>query len=98
MRCNSHLNLAAGWYPKQLTRPADMLKALVPVLPATYGGLVDALARRLIGTTLPAAHTAAVLSVAGKLPTSSLTSSDKSVAGQPAVPRSRWFSTRRPSS
>jgi uncharacterized protein (DUF1800 family) len=81
MRCNSHLNLAAGWYPKQLTRPADMLKALVPVLPATYGGLVDALARRLIGTALPAAHTAAVLSVAGKLPTSSLTSSDKSVAG-----------------
>jgi uncharacterized protein (DUF1800 family) len=81
MRCNSHLNLAAGWYPKQLTRPADMLKALVPVLPATYGGLVDALARRLLGTTLPAAQTAAVLSVAGKLPTSSLKSGDKSVAG-----------------
>ena len=81
LRCNSHLNLAAGWYPKQLTRPADMLKALVPVRPATYGGLVDALAKRLLGTTLPAAQTAAVLSVAGKLPTSSLTSSDKSVAG-----------------
>jgi uncharacterized protein (DUF1800 family) len=81
LRCNNHLNLAAGWYPKQLTRPADMLKALVPVRPATYGGLVDALARRLLGSTLPAAQTAAVLSVAGKLPTSSLTSSDKSVAG-----------------
>jgi uncharacterized protein (DUF1800 family) len=81
MRCNSHLNLAAGWYPKQLVRPADMLKSLVPVLPGTYGGLVDALARRLVGTTLPAAHTAAVLSVAGKLPTSSLSSSDKSLAG-----------------
>ena len=50
-------------------------------LPATYGGLIDALARRLLGTTLPPAHTAAVLSVAGKLPTSSLTSSDKSLAG-----------------
>ncbi|HEU4349590.1 MAG TPA: DUF1800 family protein, partial [Actinoplanes sp.] len=81
MRCNSHLNLAAGWYPTQLTRPADLLKALVPVRPATYGGLVDALARRLLGTTLPAAQTAAVLSVAGKLPTSSLTSGDTSVAG-----------------
>jgi uncharacterized protein (DUF1800 family) len=81
MRCNNHLNLATGWYPKQLTRPTDMLKALVPVLPATYGGLVNALATRLIGTTLPADHVAAVLSVAGKLPTSSLTSSDKSIAG-----------------
>jgi uncharacterized protein (DUF1800 family) len=81
MRCNNHLNLAAGWYPSQLTRPADLLKALVPVLPATYGGLVDALAVRLVGVTLPAAHTAAVLSVAAKLPTSPLTSKDKSVTG-----------------
>ncbi|MFG1604525.1 DUF1800 domain-containing protein [Actinoplanes sp. NPDC049265] len=81
MRCNSHLNLAAGWYPSQLVRPAGMLTSLVPVLPATYGALVDALARRLVGTTLPAAHTEAVLSVAGKLPTSSLSSSDKSLAG-----------------
>ncbi|MEU8615835.1 DUF1800 domain-containing protein, partial [Actinoplanes sp. NPDC048791] len=80
MRCNSHLNLAAGWYPKQLTRPADLLTSLVPVLPKTYGALVDALARRLVGTPLPADHVAAVLSVAGKLPTSSLTSKE-SVAG-----------------
>ena len=80
-RCNIHLNLAAGWYPSQLTRPADLLKSLVPVLPGTYGGLVDALATRLVGTPLPATHTAAVLSVAGKAPTSSLTSSDKQLAG-----------------
>ncbi|GAA3341510.1 DUF1800 domain-containing protein [Amorphoplanes nipponensis] len=80
MRCNSHLNLAAGWYPRQLTRPADLLTALVPVLPPTYGALVDALARRLVGVALPADHVAAVLSVAGKLPTSSLTSKE-SVAG-----------------
>ncbi|MCO8269909.1 DUF1800 domain-containing protein [Actinoplanes sp. TRM 88003] len=81
MRCNNHLNLAAGWYPTSLVRPADMLKSLVPALPGTYGGLVDALAVRLIGVKLPAAHTAAVLSVAGKLPTSPLTASDKSLAG-----------------
>ena len=81
MRCNSHLNLAAGWYPKQLTRPADLLRSLVPVLPATWGALVDALAVRLAGAKLPAAHTAAVLSVAGKLPTSSLNGSDSSLAG-----------------
>jgi uncharacterized protein (DUF1800 family) len=80
MRCNNHLNLAAGWYPSQLVRPANMLTALVPVLPATYGGLVDALARRLIGTTLPAAHTAAVTAIAGKTPASALTSSDKTLA------------------
>jgi uncharacterized protein (DUF1800 family) len=80
MRCNSHLNLATGWYPKQLTRPADLLTSLVPVLPKTYGALVDALARRLVGTPLPADHVAAVLSVADKLPTSSLTSKE-SVAG-----------------
>ncbi|MEV6303580.1 DUF1800 domain-containing protein [Actinoplanes sp. NPDC051861] len=81
MRCNLHLNLAAGWYPKQLTRPADLLKSLVPVLPATYGALIDALATRLIGAKLPAAHTAAVLSVAEKLPTSPLTAKDKSLSG-----------------
>nr|WP_221379560.1 DUF1800 domain-containing protein [Actinoplanes polyasparticus] len=81
MRCNNHLNLAAGWYPSQLTRPADLLKSLVPVRPGTYGALVDALAVRLIGAKLPAAHTAAVLSVAGKLPTSPLTATDKSLAG-----------------
>jgi uncharacterized protein (DUF1800 family) len=81
LRCNVHLNLAAGWYPKQLTRPANMLTALVPVLPATYGGLVDALAKRLIGTSLPASQVAAVLSVAGKTATSPLTTKDTSVAG-----------------
>ncbi|WP_328476482.1 DUF1800 domain-containing protein [Actinoplanes sp. NBC_00393] len=81
MRCNLHLNLATGWYPKQLTRPADLLKSLVPVLPATYGALVDALAVRLTGNKLPANHTAAVLSVAGKVPTSPLTAKDKSLAG-----------------
>ncbi|GIF25867.1 uncharacterized protein (DUF1800 family) [Actinoplanes tereljensis] len=81
LKCNWHLNLATGWYPAQLTRPADLRKALVPTLPATYGALIDALATRLTGTRLPPTHTAAVLSVAGKLPTSPLTSSDKTLAG-----------------
>jgi hypothetical protein len=81
LRCNLHLNLAAGWYPQQLTRPADLLKSLVPVLPGSYGALVDALAVRLLGAKLPAAHTAAVLSVAGKVPTSPLTVKDRSLAG-----------------
>ncbi|WP_285471161.1 DUF1800 domain-containing protein [Actinoplanes sp. NBRC 101535] len=66
LRCNLHLNLATGWYPNQLTRPADLLRSLVPAMPRTHGALVDALALRLIGTRLPAAHTTAVLSVAGR--------------------------------
>jgi uncharacterized protein (DUF1800 family) len=78
MKCNTHLNLAAGWYPSQLTRATDLLKSLVPVRPASYGALLDALAVRLTGTTLPPAHTAAALSVAGKLPTSPL---DHALAG-----------------
>jgi uncharacterized protein (DUF1800 family) len=81
IRCNNHLNLATGWYPRELIRPADLLRSLVPVLPATWGALVDALARRLIGAPLPAAHSAAVLSVAGKLPTGPLSGTDKSLAG-----------------
>lgn len=81
MKCNLHLNLAAGWYPSQLTRPANLLKSLVPVVPATFGALVDSLAVRLTGTRLPAAHTAAALSVAGKLPTSPV---DKSLDGAAA--------------
>jgi uncharacterized protein (DUF1800 family) len=78
LKCNIHLNLAAGWYPGQLTRPANLLKSLVPVQPSTFGALVDALAVRLTGTKLPPAHTAAALSVAGKLPTSPV---DKSLDG-----------------
>jgi uncharacterized protein (DUF1800 family) len=81
LKCNLHLNLAAGWYPSQLTRPADLLDSLVGSLPGTYGALVDALAVRLTGAKLPATHTAAVLSVAAKVPTSPLSGSDKSLAG-----------------
>jgi uncharacterized protein (DUF1800 family) len=81
MKCNLHLNLATGWYPSQLTRPTDLLRSLVPVRPATFGAVVDALAVRLTGTKLPPAHTAAALSVAGKLPTSPV---DKSLDGAAA--------------
>jgi uncharacterized protein (DUF1800 family) len=81
LRCNLHLNLAAGWYPRQLVRPADLLKALVPVRPTSYGALVDALALRLLGVKLTGTQTAAVLSVAGKVPTSTLSATDTAVTG-----------------
>jgi hypothetical protein len=79
MRCNSHLNLAAGWYPSQLTRPANLMTSLVPVRPATYGAFVDALAKRLLGTTMRPEHIAAVTAVAGKTPASALTAKDTAV-------------------
>jgi hypothetical protein len=80
MRCNSHLNLAAGWYPSQLTRPANLLTALVPVRPATYGAFVDTLAKRLLGTTMRPEHIAAVTAMAGKTPASALTAKDTAVS------------------
>ena len=81
MRCNSHLTIAAGWYPRQLTRPANMLTALVPVRPATYGALVEALAQCLLGTAMRPEHVAAVTSVAGKTPASVLKAKDTRVDG-----------------
>jgi hypothetical protein len=76
---NAHLSLAANWWPKEFSRPADLRRYLVPALPSTYGGLVDALAKRLLGTTMTAAHTAAVTQFVGKTPGSALTSTDAAV-------------------
>ena len=80
-RWNTHLNLVAGWHPKQLTRPASLVKHLLPALPATYGGLVDALARRLLGTAMSAPHTAALTAFLGKQPGSPLKATDAAVNG-----------------
>jgi uncharacterized protein (DUF1800 family) len=80
-RWNTHLNLAAGWHPKQLTRPASLLKHLVPTLPATHGGLVDALATRLVGAPLSAPHRAALTAFSGKQPASPLKATDSAVKG-----------------
>ncbi|MET7424902.1 DUF1800 domain-containing protein [Dactylosporangium sp. NPDC005555] len=82
IRWNAHLNLAAGWYPKQLVRPASMLASLVPALPPTHGAFVDALATRLVGTTLQPAHRDALLSFLGKTPTSPLKAKDPAVTGR----------------
>jgi uncharacterized protein (DUF1800 family) len=75
-RWNLHLNLAANWWYKQLARPASLRAALVPAVPATYGGLVDALALRLVGTKLSAAHTAALAAYFGKSAGTALKSTD----------------------
>ena len=76
LRWNHHLNIAAGWWPTQLVRPASLLTELVGPLPATYGELIDAVARRLLHRTLPAPQTAALAAFYGRTPGARLRSSD----------------------
>ena len=75
-RWNAHLSLAANWWPDSLTRPADLRKYLVPVLPRTYGALVDALALRLGGVTMRPAHTAGITRYLDRTPSSRLYADD----------------------
>ena len=58
-RWNSHLNIAAGWWPKTLTGPA--LTTMLPKKrPATYGALLDVLSNRLLQRPLPARQKSAI--------------------------------------
>jgi len=59
-RWNSHLSLAAHWWPSTLRQP-ELLTLLPTKLPATYGAFVDALASRLVFRHLTLAHRHAVL-------------------------------------
>jgi uncharacterized protein (DUF1800 family) len=77
-RWNSHMSLAAHWWPDQLTRPP--LRSFLPsTLPATHGELVEALAKRLVFRTLPAAQRNAVLSLVGRSPTDPLHKGDEAL-------------------
>jgi uncharacterized protein (DUF1800 family) len=78
-RWNAHLSLTAHWWPATLTRPADLRKHLVPRLPGTYGGLVDALARELVGVTMRPHHTAAITGFLGEKPSARLHASDEAL-------------------
>jgi uncharacterized protein (DUF1800 family) len=64
-RWNTHLSLAAHWWPKELRQPP--LRDLLPRrLPATHGALVDALSKRLVFRTLAAPHKRAILEFVGR--------------------------------
>ncbi|GAA3945690.1 DUF1800 domain-containing protein [Actinoplanes auranticolor] len=76
MRWNMHLNVAAGWWPNTLVRPANLMTGLIGTLPSTYGGLIDAVAVRLFGRTLNTEHTAALTAFYDKSPASALKPSD----------------------
>ena len=77
-RWNTHMNLANGWWPDNLRYP-DLRNLLPKKLPATYGGLVDDLARRLVFRTLAPTHRNAVLGFLGKAAGDPLKSSDAAV-------------------
>jgi uncharacterized protein (DUF1800 family) len=83
VRWNAHLNLAAGWYPKQLTRTSPLLSQLVPgALPATYGALVETVVKSLVGTVPKPEHTAALTQFFGKKPIDLLKAKDQAVTGK----------------
>jgi len=77
IRWNAHLNITAGWWPNTLQRPASLVAALAgSTLPATYGGLIDAVATRLVGRKVSAEHTEALAAFYGKTPASPLRAGD----------------------
>jgi uncharacterized protein (DUF1800 family) len=78
-RWNTHLNLVHGWYPTQLARPESLKDAFLPTRPATYGGLIDAVANRLFQRPLRSEHTAALTGFFGKAPSDALRSRDPAV-------------------
>jgi uncharacterized protein (DUF1800 family) len=77
-RWNTHLSLAAHWWPKSLTQPP--LKSLLPNrLPSTHGDLVDALAKRLVFRKLSTAHRDSVLQFLGRSASAPLHKDDEAV-------------------
>jgi uncharacterized protein (DUF1800 family) len=80
-RWNAHLHIVAGYRPKEFQRPANLARDLIGALPATYGALIDALAQRLFGRTLPATDRSALAAYFGKTVTTAL---------QPADPAAGW--------
>jgi hypothetical protein len=62
-RWNAHVGLVGGWWTDGMTMPAaSTLLGATP--PSTIGGVIDALATRLIGTPLAGAQRAAVVAFA----------------------------------
>jgi Protein of unknown function (DUF1800) len=77
-RWNTHLSLAAHWWPDELTQPP--LRSLLPDrLPRTHGALVDTLAQRLVFRTLAPPHRQAVLGFLGRAASDPLTSGSEAV-------------------
>lgn len=66
-RWNMHVGMAQGWWPASMLQVPDVRHFLLgSTLPATYGALVDKLAKRLVFRKLGPSHRAAVLAFVGK--------------------------------
>jgi hypothetical protein len=77
-RWNSHMSLAAHWWPQELRLPP--LERLLPrPLPNTHGALVNKLAERLVFRSLTSAHRDAVLGFLGRSAGDSLSEDDEAV-------------------
>ncbi|MGK5679081.1 DUF1800 domain-containing protein [Actinoplanes sp. URMC 104] len=79
VRWNLHLSLAAGWWPATLTMPAAPVKEFVGTLPATHGALIDTVATRLLGCTLPRDSVEALARFFGRTAASPLKPTDPAV-------------------
>ncbi|MFI1989653.1 DUF1800 domain-containing protein [Actinoplanes sp. NPDC020271] len=79
VRWNFHLSIAAGYWPADLVKPADLLTGMIGARPATYGALIDATAKRLLGVTLGGEQTAALAGFYGKTPAAPLKYNDPAV-------------------
>jgi len=76
---NTHVSLAAQWWPDGLRYP-DLKETVLPKpLPATYGELVDAVAKRLVYRKLATAHRDTVLTFLGKTNGDALDKTDAAV-------------------
>jgi len=75
-RWNAHLNIAARWWPDTLTGPPAR-KLLPATLPATWGGVVDALAQRLLTQRLSSADRGVVLTFLQRSATGAVSPDDE---------------------
>jgi uncharacterized protein (DUF1800 family) len=81
-RWNTMLDLTAGWWPNQLSRPDLAMQVIGATLPSTHGALVAAAAKRFFGTSLRAEHQAAVLAFIGAAASDPVTGTSDAVAWQ----------------
>ena len=76
---NTHVSLAAHWWPDTLRLP-DLKETVLPKpLPGTYGGLVDAVAKAVVFRKLETVHRDAVLTFLGKAASDPLSKTDAAV-------------------
>jgi len=76
---NTHVSLAAHWWPDALQLPPLKDTVVPSPLPATHGELVDAVAKVLVFRKLATAHRDAVLTFLGKAADDALSKGDAAV-------------------